>query len=110
MSFADHLPVVQAVEKATGQRPHIQTVRRWIKKGLGGVKLQASFVNGKYLTSIIAVQEFIDATTEARLQCSESPKLDPVKPVRPTRVASALKEFERMTKGLRGNHGSMSRT
>lgn len=110
MDLSDCLPIVQAVESVIGHRPHIQSIRRWIKKGVRGVKLQASFVNGKYLTSTSAVQEFIDLSTEARLQCSESPKLDPVKPVRPARVASALKEFERMTKGSKGKNDSMSRT
>lgn len=98
MSFADHLPIVQAVEKATGKRPHIQTVRRWIKKGVRGIRLEASFVNGQYLTSTSAVKEYIAATTEARLQITEAPKIDIPKPVKPARVNAAIKEFERMTK------------
>ena len=98
MSFADNLPIVQAVEKATGKRPHIQTVRRWIKKGVRGIRLEASFVNGQYLTSTSAVKEYIDATTEARLQVTEAPKIDIPKPVKPARVNAAIKEFERMTK------------
>jgi len=82
MFFENHLPIVQAVEKATGKRPHIQTVRRWIKKGVRGIRLEASFVNGQYLTSTSAVKEYIAATTEARLQVTEAPKIDIPKPVK----------------------------
>ena len=98
MNLSDCLPILQAVESVIGHRPHIQSVRRWVKKGVRGVKLQASFVNGKYLTSTDSVREFIAASTEARLQITEAPRLEPIKPVKPARVAAAVKEFERMTK------------
>lgn len=98
MNLSECLPILQAVETVIGHRPHVQSVRRWIKKGVRGVRLQASFVNGKYLTSESAVREFITATTEARLESNEPPKLEIVKPVKSARVAAAVKEFERMTK------------
>lgn len=98
MSYENFLPIVQAVEKVIRRRPHVQSIRRWIKKGVRGIRLEASFVNGQYLTSTSAVQEFIDATTEARLQVTEAPKIDIPKPVKPARVNAAIKEFERMTK------------
>lgn len=98
MDLTNCLPIVQAVESVIGHRPHIQSIRRWIKKGVRGVKLEASYVNGKYLTSTSAVHEFIKASTEARLQITEAPKIEPIKPVKPARVAAAVKEFERMTK------------
>ena len=98
MNLSECLPILQAVETVIGHRPHIQSVRRWIKKGVRGVRLQASFVAGKYLTSESAVREFIAATTEARLQIVEPPKLEVTKPVKPARVAAAVAEFNRMTK------------
>ena len=98
MELSDCLPIVQAVESVIGHRPHIQSIRRWIKKGVRGVKLEASYVNGKYLTSTSAVHEFIKASTEARLQVTEAPKIDIPKSVKPARVNAAIKEFERMTK------------
>lgn len=98
MELSDCLPIVQAVESVIGHRPHIQSIRRWIKKGVRGVKLEASYVNGKYLTSTSAVHEFIKATTEARLQVTEAPKIDIPKPVKPARVAAAVKEFHKLTK------------
>ena len=98
MDLTNCLPIVQAVESVIGHRPHIQSIRRWIKKGVRGVKLEASFVNGKYLTSTDSVREFIAASTEARLQVTEAPRLEPVKPVKPARVAAAVKEFHKLTK------------
>ena len=67
MDLSNCVPILQAVEAVTGSPPHIQSVRRWIKRGVRGVRLQASFVAGKYLTSEVAVREFIAATTQARL-------------------------------------------
>ena len=98
MELSKFIPILQAVETVIGHRPHIQSVRRWVKKGVRGVRLQASFINGKYLTSESAVREFIAATTEARLQIVEPPKLETAKPVKPARVAAAVAEFNRMTK------------
>jgi hypothetical protein len=98
VNLSECLPILQAVETVIGHRPHIQSVRRWIKKGVRGVRLQASFVAGKYLTSESAVREFIAATTEARLEIDEPPKLNLAKPVKSARVDAAVKEFERMTK------------
>jgi hypothetical protein len=98
VDLSKFIPVIQAVETVIGHSPHIQSVRRWIKRGVRGVRLQASFINGKYLTSESAVREFIAATPEARLQIVEPPKLETVKPVKPARVAAAVAEFNRMTK------------
>jgi hypothetical protein len=98
MELSNCVPILQAVETVIGHRPHIQSVRRWIKKGVRGVRLQASFVAGKYLTSESAVREFITATTQARLERDEPPKLNLIKPVKSARVAAAVQEFERMKK------------
>ena len=99
MEIANSLPIIKAVEKVTGQRPHVQTVRRWVKKGCRGVRLNALFVNGSYLTTIQAVEEFFRATTEARLESVEAPSIEVIKPVKPARVAAAIAEFNRMAKG-----------
>ena len=98
MDLSNCVPILQAVETVIGHRPHIQSVRRWIKRGVRGVRLQASFVAGKYLTSEVAVREFIAATTQARLEIDEPIKLSVAKPVKPARVAAAVAEFNRMTK------------
>jgi hypothetical protein len=98
LSFADYLPLFQAIEIATGQTPHKQTCRRWVKLGIKGIRLEAKFINGSYWATVDAVKQFVESTSEARLQITEAPRLDPVKPVKPARVNAAIKEFERMTK------------
>jgi hypothetical protein len=66
-----YLPIVEAVKKCTGMDPHVQTVRRWVKIGLRGFKLDAKFVNGAYWTTIKSVEEFIDSTNDARLSAKK---------------------------------------
>lgn len=88
MEIANSLPITKAVERVTGRRPHVQTVRRWVKKGCRGVRLSALFVNGSYLTTIQAVEEFFRATTEARLESVEAPRVDAIEPAKPAGVAA----------------------
>jgi hypothetical protein len=95
----NQLPIAEAVEQVIGSRPHVQTVRRWVKQGVRGIRLQALFVNGAYLTTLESVREFIDATTSARLEPSTRPKVEVVKPVVAGRVAAAVAEFNRMKSG-----------
>jgi hypothetical protein len=99
MEVANSLPVIKAVEKVIGKRPHVQTVRRWCKKGVRGIRLRSLFVNGSYRCSVDDVQEFLKSVTDARIEAGsiEAPKIEPTKPVKPARVAAALREFEAMT-------------
>jgi hypothetical protein len=92
------LPLLEAVELAIGQTPHPQTCRRWIKSGIRGVRLQASFINGAYLVSVDAVQRFIEQSTAVRLETIEPPKVEIVKPVKPGRVNRAIEEFNKLAK------------
>jgi hypothetical protein len=98
MSFENHLPILQAVESVIGHRPHVQSVRRWIKKGVRGVRLEAVFINGKYLTSLNSVQRFIEQSTAIRLEVAEPPKVEILKPVKASRVDRAIKEFNKLAK------------
>ena len=43
------------------QRPHLETVRRWAKLGVHGVKLETFMVGGRRHTSVGAIERFIDA-------------------------------------------------
>jgi|LakMenE18May11ns_1017448.scaffolds.fasta_scaffold8868869_1 hypothetical protein len=99
MEVANSLPVIKAVEKVIGKRPHVQTVRRWCKKGVRGIRLRSLFVNGSYRCSVDDVQEFLKSVTDARIEAGsiEAPKIEPTKPVKPARVAAAVAEFNRMT-------------
>lgn len=98
MSELRHLPILKAVEEVSGKRPHVQTVRRWVRKGLRGVKLEALYINGSYLTSIDDVKKFFEASTQARITVSESHSLDLIKPVKDSNVARAVNAFHKLTK------------
>jgi len=98
LSIESTLPFIEAIEKATGHRPHLQTGRRWIAKGIRGIRLEALVVSGRYFTSVEAVRDFINATTQARLDSHEPAKIEVQKPVRPKRVEQAVKEFRKLSK------------
>jgi hypothetical protein len=99
MDLSNHLPVVKAVEAVLKQRPHLQTCRRWCKKGVRGIRLRSLFINGSSRCPVNDVQEFLKSVTDARIEAGsiEAPKIEPTKPVKPARVAAALREFEAMT-------------
>ncbi len=52
-----------AIEQATGQRPDKSTIHRWIKRGVGGTRLDAVRVGSATLTSAEAINRFITART-----------------------------------------------
>jgi len=58
-------PLVDAVYAATGRRPHLSTALRWCFKGISGTRLESWKVGGRRLTTIDAVNAFVDATTAA---------------------------------------------
>ena len=62
-----YMPIADAVRKCTGCEPHIQTVRRWVKKGVRGYRLDCKFVNGRYMTTLEDVNKFISNVGDARL-------------------------------------------
>ena len=66
MDLKNAMPLVDAYEKVCGQRPHVQTIRRWCKTGVLGVRLNTTYINGQYFTTEADVREFLKASTEAR--------------------------------------------
>ena len=58
------MPLVEAVDRATGRRPHLSTVLRWCTKG--NVRLESRILGGRRLTSVDAVLRYIEASTLAR--------------------------------------------
>jgi hypothetical protein len=58
-SEENYLPLVSAVEKATGHRPHLSTILRWCTKGARGRKLASAVIGGRRMTTVAAVREFI---------------------------------------------------
>ena len=59
------LPLIQAVEQATGRRPHLSTCLRWCTRGSRGVRLSSRVLGGRRLTTVTAVLAYMDATTAA---------------------------------------------
>jgi hypothetical protein len=55
----NYLPLVSAVEKVTGHRPHLSTVLRWCTKGARGRKLASAVIGGRRMTTVAAVRDFI---------------------------------------------------
>jgi hypothetical protein len=60
------LSLVEAVEKATGYRPHKTTVTRWCILGSRGSKLHSVILGGRRLTTVQDVKDFMAATTAGR--------------------------------------------
>ncbi len=60
------LPLVDAVEAATGRRPHLSTVLRWCqRRNRYGIKLESWMLGGRRFTSVEAVNRYNERTTEA---------------------------------------------
>lgn len=58
------ISIYEAAEYLVGngdRPPHYETVRRYYKKGVGGVKLAVKRQGGRVVTSIAAIEEFIEA-------------------------------------------------
>ncbi|MDG2388392.1 MAG: DUF1580 domain-containing protein [Planctomycetaceae bacterium] len=66
MPTQELIPLVEAVQKVTGRRLHLSTVLRWCQRpNRHGLRLESWIVGGRRLTSIQAVQRYIDANTRA---------------------------------------------
>ena len=58
----EFFPLQIACKRIPG-RPHVNTVRRWCDRGFKGVVLQSWRCGNRRLTSIAAIDAFIQATT-----------------------------------------------
>ncbi len=58
------LPLCLAVYEATGTKPALSTVLRWVNRP--GICLESRILGGRRLTSTEAVLRFMEATTNAR--------------------------------------------
>jgi len=72
------LPLVEAVELATGQRPHLSTCIRWCTRGTKGIRLESHCLGGqRRLASPEAVLRFVEAVTVARNSIEVLPSMTP---------------------------------
>ena len=60
------LSLVEAVQQATGLRPHLSTVIRWCQHARFGIRLESRVVGNRRLTSEQAVNRYVDAITLAK--------------------------------------------
>ncbi len=66
-SAEEHLlPLVEAVEQASGQRPHLSTVIRWCTRGSCGVRLESRVLGGRRYSCTPWVREFMERVTAAK--------------------------------------------
>ena len=77
-------PLVMAVERATGQRPHLSTVLRWSTRGQNGVRLETKMLGGRRMTSTEAVDRYVAAVTDAR---DRTPATSTMTPAQASRAA-----------------------
>jgi hypothetical protein len=60
------LPLVEAVQKATGRRPHLSTVVRWCQRSnRHGIRLESWLIGGRRVTSVERVRAYNERTTAA---------------------------------------------
>jgi hypothetical protein len=64
-SQVHYLPLVKAVEAATGRRPHLSTILRWCQYGSRGIRLESWVLGGRRLTTVEAVKNYMEAVTAA---------------------------------------------
>jgi len=58
------LTLKEAAARLPG-RPHVATLHRWIAKGVRGIQLEAGLLGGKRITTLEALQRFLDALSGA---------------------------------------------
>ena len=93
----DLLPLVEAVLKATGHRPHLSTVIRWRTRGSRGIRLDASLIGSRWFTTIEKVRAFVEATNRT---------IEPAAPISTPR--QAVQAAERSAKQLAKRLGTAS--
>lgn len=95
--YEGYSPLVEVIQAVTGEVVHPQTARRWVSTGVSGVKLDAAFINGRMVTSREAVEQFVVASTQAKLERltnkPKPPKIEPARAVKPARAQAALSEL-----------------
>ncbi len=88
------LPLSVAVEAATGARPNLATILRWVKSGAKGIKLKSVMLGGRHMTSIAYVKDFVELTTRAS---KESPTLPKLPTNRTKSLEQAKADFESLS-------------
>jgi hypothetical protein len=78
----DQLLGITAAARLLPGRPHCGTIMRWVQKGLGGERLEAVKVGGKWYTTREALNDFIARTTASAGGQTASTRHQPQQAVR----------------------------
>jgi hypothetical protein len=92
------LPLVQAVEQATGRRPHLSTVIRWTTKGSSGVKLESLVLGGRRFTTVENVLSYLRDVTAIKTSVVDSVPMPTPRQAERAAIKSAKKLAERLSK------------
>jgi hypothetical protein len=98
---ASYLPLVDAVEIATGRRPHLSTCIRWTTKGAAGIKLESFVLGGRRLTTSEHVLKFLSAVTAAKTASPIETPISTPRQAEKSAERSAKKLAERLAKTSR---------
>lgn len=98
------LPLVEAVHRATGRRPHLSTALRWCTKERCGIRLESRILGGRRLTSPEAVLRYMEAVTRAKDGEIAKPSVSP----RQQSIAAnqAAKKLAQKLNPIRGSEGA----
>jgi hypothetical protein len=97
----DYLSLCDAVERVIGRRIHLNTIRRWYRIGVSGIRLRVIFFDGRFHTTTKDVETFIQETTQAKTaRHIAPPKLsveEGIPPLKPSKaVDAAVRKFNAM--------------
>lgn len=97
-------PLVEAYELATGQHVNLSVAWRHSQNGIAGIKLEFVIFGNRRMTSVEAVQRFIEARTNSRLPVSRARNKD-----RSKEIEKADAEIDRLTKPTAAKRGRKKR-
>jgi hypothetical protein len=69
MSDTDRIPLAEALHylpKRQGKHLTLDTLKRWVTKGVGGVRLSATKFGGRWYTTVDWIREFEERCTQQR--------------------------------------------
>jgi hypothetical protein len=98
------MPILRAVERATGVRPHLSTVLRWCVRGARGRKLAYVEIGGRKMTTIRSVNDFLVFSPGFQPLDSKTPR------DRSGAIANATERLRKRTRSTSANSPFNSNT
>ncbi len=92
----EYLPLVEAVERATGRRVHLSTALRWCQRGSRGIRLSSRVLGGRRLTTVDSVKAYMESVTAVSAGGVAPPAETPAQATK--RASQAAAELEKRLK------------